>query len=271
MKAVVVLTPPMSKRLIARGIARHPDITEALEHGRILITVGTTNAFVAEELTGRPVAKQAFAAGFVDNRWNLNANLGSTSSAPADSANPPLGGGEILIDHGSAVSPPPDPDGLLDTLGQSPGDIIIKGGNALDPFGNVGVLMGHPSGGTVGKYYARALARGIPVIIPISLAKMILGSVADLAPEMGRMAVDRTMGLPCGLHPMSGTVITEIKAVELLYGAEAFHVASGGVGRGAGSVSLLLKGEREAVEKAFDEICLLAQQEEPPITLEGSA
>lgn len=263
MKAAVVLTPPMSKRLIARGISRDPDVCQALERGRILITLGTTNAYVAEELTGRPIAREMFAAGFIDSRWNINDKLGSP---PADAS---LGHGEILIDHGTAFSPPPDPGALVDTLGRVPGDLIIKGGNALDPFGNVGVLMGHPGGGTVGKYYTLALARGIPVIIPISLAKMISGSVLDLAPEMGQTALDRVMGLPCGLAPISGTVITEIEAVELLYGIEAYHVASGGVGQGIGSVSLLLKGEQRAVEKAFDEIHLLHKEE--PIVLEGHA
>ncbi|MBN1858103.1 hypothetical protein JW848_02735 [Candidatus Bipolaricaulota bacterium] len=272
MKAAVVLTPPMSKRLIAQGLARHPVVSHALEQGRILVTLGTTNAYVAEELVGRPIARQAFAAGFIDGRWNINAKLGSALSAPEGSRNEALlGHGEILIDHGTAMSPPPDPIQLLETLGRVPGDVIIKGGNALDPFGNVGVLMAHPGGGTVGKYYALALARGIPLIIPIGLAKMILGSVLDLAPEMGQASLDRAMGLPCGLHPILGTIITEIEALDLLYGVDAFHVASDGVGRGVGSVSLLLKGEQESVERAFDAICSLQQQEESPIVLEGRA
>ena len=271
MKAAVVLTPPMSKRLIARGVARYPEVSQALEHGRILITLGTTNAFVAEELAGRPVAKESFAAGFIDHCWNLNADMGSPQTGATDTSTDPLGRGEILIDQGAAVSPPTDPGALVETLGRTPGDVLIKGGNALDPFGNVGVLMAHPGGGTVGKYYALALARGMAIIIPISLSKMISGSVLDLASEMGQQALDRTMGLPCGMHPMTGTVITEIEAVELLYGIEAFHVASGGVGDGAGSVSLLFKGERTAVSKAFDEINRLAEQAEPPIVLEGSA
>ncbi len=271
MKAAVVLTPPMSKRLIARGVARYPDVSQALERGRILITLGTTNAFVAEELTGRPVAKQSFAAGFIDRRWNVNEKMGSLPTGATDASSDPLGRGEILIDHGVAVSPPPDPGALVETLGGAHGDVLIKGGNALDPFGNVGVLMAHPGGGTVGKYYALAVARGVTVILPISLAKMISGSVLDLASEMGQQALDRTMGLPCGMHPITGTVITEIEAVELLFGVEAFHVASGGVGDGAGSVSLLLKGESSAVEKAFEEIRLLSKQAEPPILLEGSA
>ncbi len=272
MKAAVVLTPPMSKRLIARGVARHPIVSQALAQGRILVTLGTTNAYIAEELAGRPIARQAFAAGFIDNRWNINAKLGSSPTTTATSGEDlPLGYGEILIDHGTAVSPPPDPATFLQTLGHAPGDVIIKGGNALDPFGNVGVLMGHPGGGTVGKYYALALARGIPLLIPISLAKMISGSVLDLALEMGRAKLDRVMGLPCGLLPITGTTITEIEAIELLYGIEAFHVASGGVGRGEGSVSLLLKGEQESVEKAFDAITSLQQQEESPIILEGRA
>ena len=41
-----------------------------------MVTFGTTNAYVAEELLGEPVDRGAFAAGFIDDRWNINARLG---------------------------------------------------------------------------------------------------------------------------------------------------------------------------------------------------
>ena len=49
----ITLTPRESKRIIAMGVKKLPVIQEALRNGIILITLGTTNAFVMEEFTGR--------------------------------------------------------------------------------------------------------------------------------------------------------------------------------------------------------------------------
>jgi len=68
MKACVVLNPNASKRLIAKGVAALPVVKQALTSGTVVITLGTTNALVAEELLERPIDRGAFAAGFIDDR-----------------------------------------------------------------------------------------------------------------------------------------------------------------------------------------------------------
>ncbi len=251
MKACVVLNENMSKRLIAKGVAATPLVKNALAKGTVLITLGTTNAIVAEEILGRPIDRGAFAAGFIDDRWNINARVGEV--------------GEIVLREGKEVTV--DSQELLDSLGA--GDLIIKGGNAIDPWGVVGVLTGEASGGTVGRYLPLALARGVDVVIPIGLAKTIHSSITDLARELGSGKVDRCMGIPCGIFPLVGRVITEIDALETLFPVEVTQVANGGVGRGGGSVSLLITGEEAAVEKAFDLVSSL--QGESGIVLEGRA
>ena len=251
MKACVVLNENMSKRLIAKGVARTPLVKDALAKGTVLITLGTTNAIVAEEILGRPIDRGAFAAGFIDDRWNINARVGEV--------------GEIVLREGIEVTV--DSQELLDSLGA--GDLIIKGGNAIDPWGVVGVLTGAASGGTVGRYLPLALARGVDVVIPIGLAKTIHSSITDLARELGSGKVDRCMGIPCGIFPLVGRVITEIDALETLFPVEVTQVANGGVGRGVGSVSLLITGEEAAVEKAFDLVSSL--QGETGTVLEGRA
>ncbi|MEA1870792.1 MAG: hypothetical protein U9N00_01155, partial [Candidatus Bipolaricaulota bacterium] len=135
--------------------------------------------------------------------------------------------------------------------------------------GVVGVLTGAASGGTVGRYLPLALARGVDVVIPIGLAKTIHSSITDLARELGSGKVDRCMGIPCGIFPLVGRVITEIDALETLFPVEVTQVANGGVGRGVGSISLLITGEEAAVEKSFDLVSSL--QGEPGIVLEGHA
>jgi len=65
MKACVVLNENMSKRLIAKGVVAMPLVKNALAKGTVVITLGTTNAIVAEEILGRPIDRGAFAAGFI--------------------------------------------------------------------------------------------------------------------------------------------------------------------------------------------------------------
>ncbi len=233
MRASVVLTPPMSKRLIAKGVAALPQVRTALEGGRIVVTLGTTNAYVAEELLGGPIDRGAFAAGFIDDRWNINARLGEV--------------GEIVFERGKPLKT--GPDEALASL--EAGDIVIKGGNALDPEGVVGVLLGSSTGGTVGRYVAACLARGIEIVIPIGLSKSVHTSIVELSREMGIERTELRTGIPCGIFPLHGRVVTEIDALETLFPVRALHVTSGGVGIGAGAVSLLIEGEEGAVRDAF--------------------
>ena len=251
MKACVVLKPSASKRLIARGVAALPVIQQALTSGTVVITLGTTNAFVAEELLGRSINRDVFAAGFVDDRWNLNARISEAK--------------EIVLREGKPIEVPAEE--LIDSLG--PGDVVIKGGNALDPWGTVGVLLGASSGGTVGRYLPPALARGVEIVIPIGLEKAIHASVTDLAAELGSGRIDHCMGLPAGMHPLVGRVVTEIDALETLFAVEVMQVAAGGVGHGVGSVSLLIKGEDEAVNAAFELVSVLLDETDPK--LQGQA
>ena len=239
MKACVVLQPEASKRLIAKGVAMLPTVKRALQTGTVVVTLGSTNAFVAEELLGRPIDRGAFAAGFIDDRWNINARLGEL--------------GEVVLRDGKPIELPSEE--LLDKLGA--GDVVIKGGNALDPWGTVGVLLGSSTGGTVGRYFTSALARGVDLVLPIGLEKTIQAPISEVAHELGSGRLELVMGLPCGMQPMVGRVVTEIDALELLFSVEVMHVAAGGVGPGAGSVSLLIKGEEEDVKAAFDLVTTL--------------
>ena len=249
MKASVVLNATTAKRLIAQGVAVHPLVSDALSQGTVIVTLGTTNGYVASELLGSPIDQGAFAAGVIDDRWNINARLGEAT--------------DLVLKNGQQV--PFDEKTVLAAL--TAGDVVIKGGNALDPFGIVGVLMAAATGGTVGRYVPMAQARGVDIVIPISVAKSIHASIADLTLEMGSRKIELAMGLPSGMYPLVGHVITEIEALALLFDVHATHVCSGGIGVGQGSVSLLIEGEEAAVRAAFarvEELSLL-----PEIPVEG--
>jgi hypothetical protein len=247
MKAYVVVRPAAAKRLIAKGVAAHPIVEEALREGTIVVTLGTTNAYVVEELTGEPIDHGAFAAGVIDARWSLNARIGEAR--------------DVVLKGGKPISM--EPEELLASLGS--GDVIIKGGNALDPFGTVGVLMGASTGGTVGRYVPTALARGVDVVIPISVAKSVHTSIGDLATELGSGRMSLGDGLPCGIFPLFGHLVTEIEALEILFSVRAIHTASGGIGPGTGSVSLVLEGEEDDVSRAYALLSQLAEEPEPTV------
>ena len=248
MKAFAVVKPTAAKRLIAKGVAAHPAVSRALQEGTVIVTLGTTNAFVAAELTGAPVDHGAFAAGVIDDRWNLNARIGEAK--------------DLVLKEGGPVSI--EPGDLLESL--DAGDVLIKGGNAIDPFGVVGVLMAAPTGGTVGRYVPTALARGVDVIVPISVAKSVHAPIFDLATELGSRRMQLGDGLPCGLFPLAGHPITEIEALAELFSVRAVHVASGGIGPGKGSVSLVLDGEENDVRKAHALLSQLAEEPEPTVS-----
>jgi hypothetical protein len=240
MNGSVVLTSAASKRLIARGVAAHPTVQRAMKRGHVVVALGTTNAYVAEELLGERIDRGAYAAGFIDSTWNLNARLGEME--------------EIVFEHGRRVHW--DSEQTLATL--AAGDVLIKGGNALDPWGIVGVLLASSSGGTVGRYVPAALARGVEILIPISVGKSIHASVIDLSQQMGIGRIPLRNGLPCGIYPLHGQLMTEIEALATLFDVEAVHVASNGIGEGRGSVSLVLYGEDDSVRRAFDFVQSLA-------------
>jgi hypothetical protein len=247
MRASVILNPTTAKRLIAQGVATHPLVVHALSEGTVVVTFGTTNGFVASELRGDPIDQGAFAAGVIDDRWNVNVRLGEVP--------------ELVLKQGQEILP--DKGEVLDSL--TAGDVIIKGGNALDPYGTVGVLMAAVTGGTIGRYVPLALARGVDIVIPISVAKSVHTPIAVLAADLGSRRLDRSMGLPCGMFPLTGHVVTEIEALDLLFDVRATHVCSQGIGAGTGSVSLLLQGGADAVQAAFERIQELAALPEIPV------
>jgi len=233
MKASIVLTASASKRLIARGVAAHPIVEKARTEGTIIVTLGTTNGYVAQELAEGAVDQAAFAAGVIDHRWNVNERLGEAT--------------DLVLKCGEVESF--DETAVINGLGA--GDVIIKGGNALDPFGTAGVLLAAATGGTIGRYIPAAMARGVDIVIPISVSKSVHVPMATLALDMGSRKLDLAMGLPCGVYPLTGNVVTEIEALELLFDVNALHVASNGIGAGCGSVSLLVSGEESNVRDAF--------------------
>jgi len=245
-RALVVLSSAAAKRLIGRAVAHLPQVEKAKKEGLIVVGLGTTNAYVLEELLGEPVEKGRYCAGYVGKKLGV---------VPAERRL-----SMVVLERGQPKTL--DWPEILARL--SPGDLVIKGGNILDPEGVVGVFVAADDGGTVGKFYPAALARGVEVIIPISRAKSVHFSVSEIVGELGKGRLKWASGSKVGVFPLLGTVITETEAVELLYDVEAWHLATGGVGEGKGAVVLLLRGEEEKVRRAFEELARLSETEKEP-------
>jgi hypothetical protein len=234
MKAQVTLTSAEAKRLVAKATAAHPKVKRALEQGIVAIGLGTTNAYVVEEILGESVEKGRYLAGFVDA-------LG-TCVVPKE-----LRLKEVVIERGKRIE-----ENITTVVERmKPGDVLIKGANAVDARGVAGVMLASDVGGTIASIYGIAKARGIDIIIPVTLEKLVPGSLDEVSKEAGINVISRSTGIPVGIFPVAGEVITEIEAFKMLFGVEALALGAGGVGGGEGSRTFLLKGDAEKVEEAF--------------------
>ena len=61
-----ILTAAESKRLIGKAVAQMPIVRNALANGMVIIIKGTTNAYVAEEITGKKADHAAFVTGRIE-------------------------------------------------------------------------------------------------------------------------------------------------------------------------------------------------------------
>ncbi len=226
----ITLKPQESKRIIAMGVKKLPLIQQTLKKGIILITLGTTNAYVAEELTGSKIDHLRYTAGYID---------GTTTVVPNDKRLP-----TIALRDGKQV----DSEGIINQMNAQ--DVVIKGANALDPHGVAGVMVANPAGGTTGSIIGAVMARGINLVIPVGLEKSIPYSVTDISKRIGIQRCSRATGLAVGMIPLFGTVITEVEALTLLGAEDVFPIGAGGVEGSEGSITLCVIGDR--VDEIFE-------------------
>lgn len=230
--ALVTLTPAESKQLIARAVAQELVVQRALKEGVIIICLGTTNAAVVQAVTGNAVDSMRFAAGVVQQ--------GCLCITPAANRLPTL----VLI-QGELSEMRPE-----EAVARGSDVVVIKGANAVDHEGRIGVLMASPDGGTLGKLLIPARAAGHPILCPVGLEKLI-PNVAAACLAMGQRRLDRSLGARCGMMQLVGArAITEIESFGILERVQAMHVASGGVAGSEGAVTLALAGEPERIESA---------------------
>ncbi|MBN1762961.1 MAG: hypothetical protein JW878_07810 [Methanomicrobia archaeon] len=244
-KIVVSLMPSESKRLIAKGVKNLEEVQRALKQGTIIISLGTTNAYVAEEIlrdvpgVADKIEKQRYAAGVITAR------------------------GLCIVPKEDRITEVIVRDGKLsdESLGEaietlSADDVFIKGANALDAAGTAGILMANRVGGTIGSALGTVMARGVHFIVPVGIEKAVPYSITEAAKRVGIERSYKTLGWPVGLMPVHGTVITELEALKILGADDAFPIGAGGIDGGEGSVVICVEGN---VAK-LDELMTLVTQ-----------
>jgi hypothetical protein len=207
------LTVAEGKRLIAKGVVAMPAVQKALRDGLVVVTKGSTNAYLVEELTGEPMQKGAYV-------------LGRTVPAQADTAAAFEGSLPILVlEQGRRVG-----WSLEEAMGRVRcGDVVVKGANALNyEAGVAGLLVGHPQGGTIATIIGPAYGTGLHMVIPVGLEKEIAADIRELAALINREPEVSRSGMP-SLWPIEGEIVTELEAIELLTGCEAHQISAGGL------------------------------------------
>jgi hypothetical protein len=232
----LVFTVAQSKRLIAKAVAQMPEVKRTLSDGILAIGRGTTNAYLVEEILGQSIPKGEYASG---------------RTLPPGVPGESLGQGkypELVLHQGRPMEGVTAAD-AVSRMG--PGDVFVKGGNALDYHRKlVGILIGHPTGGTIGAAYGTIISRKIQLVIPIGLEKLVAGDLVALS-LASRRPHDHPSHPAVPLFPITGAIVTEIEALALLCGVTAHHLSAGGVAGAEGAVWLLLEGDRQAIDRAL--------------------
>ncbi len=229
------LTPVMGKCLIAKGMAQHPDVQRVLEKGTLLIVAGTTNGYVAEEILT--------ALGQVEGFSRVGFRRGVTVAQGAKLPKAELAGDVVIVD--GQWQPGKTVFDVAENL--KAGDVVLKGGNAFDPYGQAAVQIGHPQGGTVMAIVPTVIGRRVKLIVPIGLEKRVFDDIHTLAQRVNALETDGPR-----LMPLPGEVFTELDAIQLLTGAEPILIAGGGIFGAEGSAWIGVSGTEEQVAAAAE-------------------
>jgi len=268
-RAVIVLTPTESKKLIAQAVCQMPEVQHALNDGIVALHPSSSTYFIAEAILGHRPPTKVWVCGAILPKGlcgdAISGVLLSGEGQPREAAGTPVSWTghkreftfTWVFKQGKLEPGRPLKD-VLDEMG--PGDFYMKGVNAIDPSGKVGILIGagrQPNlhdevGGTIGRAMAHARGSGFQVLFPVGLEKLIPISIEEASQETRPRNLSYSLGSGCYLLPGQGKVVTEVDAIKILSGATAVPVAAGGLSGAEGSVVLVVKGEAIEVNKAAE-------------------
>jgi hypothetical protein len=229
-----VLSVSEGKRIIAKAVAKMAVVRKAMRKGMVIVCKGTTNTYIAEELTGEKFTRGSFVLGRIYPNEN-------PKKLPAVDHISEL----VLIDGIPSDIPLEKAVTML-----SPGDVVIKGANLLDYKNKLaGVCIGSPTAGTAGVIMPYVIARRAQLVIPIGLEKLIAGDLADIAARLNNSTV-RLKDTPA-MFAISGHIVTEIEAIRQFADVAVYETACGGIGGQEGGRWFVVEGPRHQILKAM--------------------
>jgi hypothetical protein len=246
------MTPAEGKRLIAKAIAAMENVKKAYKDGIVIIATSTSSAYVAEELTGKEINKGMFTAGVVTSE---GAGITTNERYP-----------HYVFEKG-VLKECSTPELVPFLARMGPDDVFIKGVNAIDVFGNAGILLYGSGGGTIGTAWGYIVRNGITCIIPAGLEKLVPGDLSETQNLMGANVIDKAMGWPSGLIAITGDIITEIEAFEELFAVDAIPVGSGGIDGAEGCKVFLIEGDKKDALEAYEAVVKIQGEPELKTTL----
>ena len=256
MLAQIILTPTESKKLIAKAVANMDIVRQAATDGMVVLHPSSSTYFMVEELTGTKPGTNYWVCGVVAPRGTcVEMGILIGDYLPRSITTDPgefqtwwvIRNGKLSI--GEKVSK------LIEQVKDT--DVFIKGVNALDPQGNVGIMIGDPiGGGPLGRILSAWRKISFHLIFPVGMEKLISIPISQASKEAKQTKYDYAMGLSTGLFhcPEDETIVkvTEIDAIKMLSGAIAIPISAGGLGGAEGAITMVIKGDEGQVKKAID-------------------
>ncbi len=229
----IILTVAESKRLIAKAVIELPEVRVRLKKGMIVIAKGSTNAYVVEEILQKKINLMSYRSGIL--------MPAKPDPDPAKGKHPDMS--DVVLQDGHIRE---DVDRFSAVEEFEPGDIYIKGANAIDyNRQKAGILIGAPNGGTIGSTIGHIIGKRGQLIIPVGLEKLVYADIDELHRKL-----QNPQSNTWRMFPVTGTIITEIEALKLLCGVSATLAAAGGIAGAEGCVALYLEGEKQQVAQA---------------------
>ena len=109
--------------------------------------------------------------------------------------------------------------------------VIIKGANAFDQDGHVGVITSGFNGGTVPNFIGYMTSKGLKWLCPVGYEKMVPSVPAASRALGGASHIDISMGADPGLYCLSSAdIVTEVEAIKAMFHCDAKVVCAGGIG-----------------------------------------
>ena len=244
--AGINLTVAESKRLIAKGIVNHPDVKAKLKSGIVIITSGTTNTYIAEELVNLDAPRGSFMTGHLIPEGSASVSAGLTR-VPNITL---IDGKSVDINYEEAMKQ------------MKEDDIVFKGANMLSYERNqVAVCIGAPSGGTTSVIRNHTSNGNGRLIVPIGLEKEVYGDLSAYE-QLLKKETKQLSYVPSVWMHHNAEIFTEIEAIKALAEVNVIPFAAGGISGREGGISLAVYGKKAEVQKILDLIATI--QGEPP-------